>query len=1189
MRGGNGGGALTTGVGAGGGGGGGVGVFSSGNVTVQAGGTVTGGTGGQSANSGAGGGAAAVVLTANGSVVSSGTIVGGAGGQVTLNGGGGGGVGVLLLQGGSITNLAGGTILGGAGGAALRTDRVGTGAEGIKGANISVVNAGTVTGALAGGTAPARPRANAITFTGGINALEIWSTSVITGNVQAFSNADRLILGGATDGSFDLAGIGDTAAYRGFGIFEKAGEGTWTLTGMSTGLTPWTLSGGVLSISADASLGDAAGRLTFSGGTLRLTTDAAMSRGVSLAAAGGTIETAAGTTLTAAGTIGGDGGLTKTGEGTLVLTAANTYAGGTTISSGTLQLGDGGTSGGIVDDVANSGALVFFRSNALTLDGAISGSGVVEQRGTGTTVLTGASTYTGGTTISSGTLQLGDGGATGSIVGDVANSGTLVFNRSSMLAFDGAISGTGAVEQRGTGTTVLTGTSTYTGGTTISAGTLQLGSGGATGSIVGDVANNGTLAFNRSDTVAFDGVISGAGAVEHRGAGVTILTGTSTYTGATTIERGTLALAGAGSIAQSSGVRADGVLDISGTSGGASVRSLSGAGMVDLGARTLALTAAADTFAGVIQGTGGLAVAGGTELLTGNNTYAGPTTIAAGATLQLGAGGMSGSIVGDVTNHGVLARSDAATFAGVISGGGAVHQVGPGTTILTDDSAAFAGRTTVSAGTLSVNGTLGGTMDLIAGRLQGIGTVGTTTSQAGGTIAPGNSIGTLTIAGNHVGSGGVLEIEAQLGGDGSPSDRLVVTGSTAGTTMVRIINVGGTGVQTVAGIKVIDVAGASGGTFTLQGDYVLNGTPVVVAGAYGYALQKNGLGTPDDGDWYLRSALLNPVRPADPPTPLYQAGVPVYESYGQALLGLNGLGTLEQRVGNRIWMPGSDGARTGAGTWGRIDAGYSSIDPDVSTSGTRFNATTWRLQAGVDAVLHDGAAGSLIGGFTVHYTTSATDVGSTYGKGRISTNAYGLGGTLTWHGAGGLYLDGQAQLTWYDSDLTSRTASRNLAKGNGAFGYAFGLEGGHRIALAPSWSLTPQAQLAYSRVSADRFTDPYGARMSLDDADSLHGRVGVALDHQSAWSDPAGQAGRAKLYGIANLHYEFLDGTAAHVSGTRFVSRQQRLWGSLGAGGTLDWANGKYALYGEAAIATSLADFGDSYTVKGTAGFRFRW
>ncbi|MGO8484931.1 autotransporter outer membrane beta-barrel domain-containing protein, partial [Rhizobium leguminosarum] len=66
------------------------------------------------------------------------------------------------------------------------------------------------------------------------------------------------------------------------------------------------------------------------------------------------------------------------------------------------------------------------------------------------------------------------------------------------------------------------------------------------------------------------------------------------------------------------------------------------------------------------------------------------------------------------------------------------------------------------------------------GTLMGNGTVGTTTNEAGGLIAQGNSIGTLTINGNYIGTGGNLEIEAVLGGDSSPADRLIVTGDTAG-------------------------------------------------------------------------------------------------------------------------------------------------------------------------------------------------------------------------------------------------------------------------------------------------------------------------------------------------------------------------------------------------------------------------
>ena len=131
----------------------------------------------------------------------------------------------------------------------------------------------------------------------------------------------------------------------------------------------------------------------------------------------------------------------------------------------------------------------------------ISGTGGLAQIGTGTTILTAESTYSGGTTIGAGTLQLGNGGASGSILGNVADNGTLAFNRSDTVSFPGVISGTGGLAQIGTGTTILTAESTYSGGTTIGAGTLQLGAGGTSGSILGNVADNGTLAFKRSDTV----------------------------------------------------------------------------------------------------------------------------------------------------------------------------------------------------------------------------------------------------------------------------------------------------------------------------------------------------------------------------------------------------------------------------------------------------------------------------------------------------------------------------------------------------------------------------------------------------------------------------------------------------------------------------------------------------------------
>ena len=135
------------------------------------------------------------------------------------------------------------------------------------------------------------------------------------------------------------------------------------------------------------------------------------------------------------------------------------------------------------------------------------------QAGDGITILTATNTYAGGTTIGAGTLQLGNGGTSGSILGDVADNGSLAFNRSDNVIFLGVISGTGSVTQNGIGTTILTAESSYSGGTTIGAGTLQLGNGSTSGSILGNVADNGTLASNRSDTVSFPGVISGTSAV----------------------------------------------------------------------------------------------------------------------------------------------------------------------------------------------------------------------------------------------------------------------------------------------------------------------------------------------------------------------------------------------------------------------------------------------------------------------------------------------------------------------------------------------------------------------------------------------------------------------------------------------------------------------------------------------------
>src|SRR5262249_777710 len=141
--------------------------------------------------------------------------------------------------------------------------------------------------------------------------------------------------------------------------------------------------------------------------------------------------------------------------------------------------------------------------------------------GGNTLVLAGNASHTGGTTISGGTLQVGNGANSGSLSGNVANEGVLAFNRSDDAQFDGNISGGGSLNKLGGNTLALLGNATHTGGTTVSAGTLSVGNGGTTGSIAGDVNVNAgaTLAFNRSDKLAFTGNVSGDGALAYNGAG----------------------------------------------------------------------------------------------------------------------------------------------------------------------------------------------------------------------------------------------------------------------------------------------------------------------------------------------------------------------------------------------------------------------------------------------------------------------------------------------------------------------------------------------------------------------------------------------------------------------------------------------------------------------------------------------
>ncbi|MFM6939852.1 MAG: beta strand repeat-containing protein, partial [Rhodoluna sp.] len=242
---------------------------------------------------------------------------------------------------------------------------------------------------------------------------------------------------------------------------------------------------------------------------------------------------------------------TKTGAGLMQMSGANDLKGPVSISAGTLELTGSGTLGASVGNISLGLAGAFKSSStaAQTITGVISGQGSLIQAGTGAMTLTANNTYSGGTTINNGrTLNVGNGSTAGSLgTGGVLDNGTLVFNRSDTNIVDNNISGTGALTQSGSGTTVLTSNNTYQGTTTISAGTLRLGNGGTSGTLgTGSVIDNAALVFNRSDNVTVANTISGTGDIRLSGTGTTIFTANNSYSGTTTVNAGTLQVGNGG-------------------------------------------------------------------------------------------------------------------------------------------------------------------------------------------------------------------------------------------------------------------------------------------------------------------------------------------------------------------------------------------------------------------------------------------------------------------------------------------------------------------------------------------------------------------------------------------------------------------------------------------------------------------
>jgi outer membrane autotransporter protein len=695
------------------------------DITIQS--IVTGGNGGSggsgSIRGGNGGGAGAGVVLGGaygGTVVVQGTVVGGNGAAGGANGGwdSSGGLGISAMQGGTIiveSAVRGGNGGGSAGGGAA-----------IYGGDVTVTLGSTAV--VEGGLSrDGSNRAASLVMSGRLN---IDAGARLVGDIYA--NVGRLSINPSTSFTLDQA-------IRGSGLVAKTGGGTLILTGVN-GYTGATLiSQGTLALSGAGSIASSDsveidGTLdisaTTSGATIR---EIYGSDGVAM----GEIRLGAKTLTviqdrsfrfndyvfgTFGGAISGSGGLVKQGSGTLTLTGNNNYSGATRIEEGTLALAEAGS-------IAASSSVIV--NTALDISG----------------------------------LSLG-GTAIGSLAGSAP--GTIYLGLKSLsvrqlvdTTFAGRIVGSGSLVKSGSGTLTLAGVSDYSGGTTIQAGTLKVASNGALGTgelaveggAIVDLADNGLALTN---TIRLSGVASvsvgagrtgtlsgpissglSAGSLSKTGSGTLVLTGASSYSGATLVEEGTLMLSGSGSIASSDSITVNAVLDVSGlSSSGTSVGTLagSGAGIINLGAKTLTVMQNADAaFAGRITGTGSLAKAGGGRLMLSHaNDYSGGTQVLAGTvavasnaalgtgTVIMGEGTTLDFAASDLVLANAIELSGAArinidggraTLAGSVGDGG-----GTGTLVKTGDGTlVLAGTTSHTGGTLIAAGLLVGNSSSLAG------------------------------------------------------------------------------------------------------------------------------------------------------------------------------------------------------------------------------------------------------------------------------------------------------------------------------------------------------------------------------------------------------------------------------------------------------------------------------------------
>lgn len=594
----------------------------------------------------------------------------------------------------------------------------------------------------------------------------------------------------------------------------------------------------------------------------------------------------------------------------------------------------------------------------------------------------------------------------------------------------------------------------------------------------------------------------------------------------------------------------------------------------------LHLDSAKGTLLNSLKGNGETQLTNGAEMTLGGDGsgYTGTFSTTAGTTLivtngsQLGAGVINnaGTFVADTEGRWTLANS--------LSGSGTLVKRGSGTLVVDGDNLS-AGLTDIENGLLLLGETPASSMlgraasasanllgDVIireSGALGGYGTVTGNVTNGGtlmmGNAATGNGDDIFTIDGNYHGDKGIVVFNTQLADDSSSTDRLVISGNSTGQSSVVVTSARGEGALTSDGIKLIDVQGSSVGQFALSGR--------AIAGAYEYFLYQGAISTPDDGDWYLRSAL-NSDNP-DPSIYRPEAGGYLANMAAAGNLFSQRLADREGRAENSsMWLRQTGSRNKHRDSSGQLHTATNSyvVQGGGEVFGTQFTDTD---QFGLGIMMAYGQADS-----KVHSQKTGYKVNS-------SIDGYSFGVYGTWYQdaktLNGAYVDSWVQYSWLDAEVNGQEVAKESYDMDG---FSASVEAGYRLPVYLGVNgdvfVTPQAQITWNGIKADDHMETNGSRVSSSGNDNVQTRLGVKVSRDGVSDKDKGTDKLFTTYAEVNWLYNsqqygaVMDGVEVKQGGGSHLGELK-----LGAEGQLNqhvnlWANVGQQLGNEGYSDTSV-------------------